>query len=236
MMKQAGPSSTPLLSDGDLDVFINNFDASVVGKYVSLDLLHLLSAFLWPQEGCERLWNSFVLHNLSSVKQACVPNCELFWSEQMWLACFFFHFVQASSQGLRAPNLESSRRFPVPWGTAIALLTPQTWVLGTNTGWKQSRSGNVVVWWLILKLYCTMTARLTCRAYSNLPCYRALCNYIQAFYFPFVQIKHYYYLLWFLFFSMCRGVTVMTFHIVFVPTGQFCSSDHPDFTVNLRTM
>ncbi|XP_041962510.1 protein disulfide-isomerase A3-like [Alosa alosa] len=33
MSKQAGPSSTPLLSDEDLDAFINNFDASVVGFF-----------------------------------------------------------------------------------------------------------------------------------------------------------------------------------------------------------
>ncbi|KAL2084549.1 hypothetical protein ACEWY4_020067 [Coilia grayii] len=33
MRKQAGPSSTPLLSEEDLEAFINNFDASVVGFF-----------------------------------------------------------------------------------------------------------------------------------------------------------------------------------------------------------
>ncbi|XP_030637800.1 protein disulfide isomerase family A, member 7 [Chanos chanos] len=33
MQKQAGPSSLPLLSEADLDSFINNFDASVVGFF-----------------------------------------------------------------------------------------------------------------------------------------------------------------------------------------------------------
>lgn len=35
MKKQAGPSSVPLLSEEDLDGFINNFDASVVGEFMN---------------------------------------------------------------------------------------------------------------------------------------------------------------------------------------------------------
>lgn len=143
MMKQAGPSSTPLLNDGDLDAFINNFDASVVGKYVSLDLLHLLSAFLWPQEGCEWLWNSFVLHNLSSVKQACVPNCELFWSEQMF-ACFF---SISSRLLLRAWEHPTWR---VPEGFRCLEGQPSLCSHHRPGSWAQTRGGNRVgqgMWW-----------------------------------------------------------------------------------------
>lgn len=33
MKKQAGPSSIPLHNERDLDAFINNFEASVVGEF-----------------------------------------------------------------------------------------------------------------------------------------------------------------------------------------------------------
>lgn len=36
MKNQAGPDSVPLQSEQDLENFLNNFDASVVGKYILL--------------------------------------------------------------------------------------------------------------------------------------------------------------------------------------------------------